>query len=174
MTSARRPAAALIVTTVPATFLAFIVPHARELVRRGWDVTVATGTVAPGERVADLPTVALSTSRSAKDVVAHLRSLRELRRLMGSGRFDLVYVHSPIAAALVRLAGLALRRPPAVVYFAHGFHFLARSERTRSQWVWYAVERPSRTGRTGCSWSTAPTRTRCAAGPSRARTACSG
>ena len=63
--------------------------------------------------------------------------------LSGCGGYSVVYVHSPIAAALARISMRTIRgsQRPAVVYFAHGFHFLQAADRTPSQWLWYPLER---------------------------------
>ncbi len=56
------------------------------------------------------------------DLGAHARAGAALRRLLARERFDLVHVHTPIAALIGRLAAQAagVKR---VVYTAHGFYF---------------------------------------------------
>jgi len=53
---------------------------------------------------------------------AHLGSYRRLVALMRRERFDLVHVHTPVAALLGRLAAWRAR-VPRIVYTAHGFYF---------------------------------------------------
>ena len=56
------------------------------------------------------------------DLVHHARAYRELVRLFRRESFDLVHVHSPIAALIGRLAA-ARAGVPRKVYTAHGFYF---------------------------------------------------
>lgn len=54
--------------------------------------------------------------------VANLKSLLSLRKLMKKNRYDIVHVHTPIAALLGRIAA-RLAGVPVIVYTAHGFYF---------------------------------------------------
>jgi len=53
---------------------------------------------------------------------SNLRSLWHLYRLMRRERFAIVHVHTPVAAALGRIAA-KLTRVPIIIYTAHGFFF---------------------------------------------------
>ena len=98
----------------------------------GWRVEAAANgaTVAPEldgafDRLHELP-----LSRSVLDVRGIVRTLNDLSRILATG-YDIVHVHTPIAAFVTRLA--VRRMPagarPAVVYTAHGFHFYRRGGR---------------------------------------------
>lgn len=117
----------LIVTTVPATIDAFLAPYVAHFNASGWEVDVAT---------ADGPLSALVVgassaihripwSRRATDLSGVARAIRMVRRIVRDGRYDIVHVHTPIAASVTRSAigTIAPSRRPAVVYTAHGFHF---------------------------------------------------
>jgi len=52
----------------------------------------------------------------------HVRSLTALVRLMRNERFDLVHVHTPVAAVLGRMAA-RIAGVPLILYTAHGFYF---------------------------------------------------
>lgn len=120
------PPRLLMVTTVAATIGGFLLPYARHLRARGWRVEAAAkGATGDPEIVEAFDAVhELPMSRSITDVGGMRRSLGELGALVGDG-FDIVHVHTPIAAFLTRL--VAARTPadrrPAIVYTAHGFHF---------------------------------------------------
>jgi glycosyltransferase involved in cell wall biosynthesis len=78
--------------------------YAREIVRRGYR----------------LQTVAIS--RNLLNVRSHIRAIWGIYSLCRKERFDVLHVHTPIAALLGRIAG-RLARVPLVVYTAHGFYF---------------------------------------------------
>ena len=54
--------------------------------------------------------------------LSNLRTVADLYRLMRRERFDVVHVHTPIAAVLGRVAA-KMARVPLVFYTAHGFYF---------------------------------------------------
>ena len=64
------------------------------------------------------------------------RTLWQLYRLMRRETFDIVHVHTPVAAALGRIAAL-LAGIPIVIYTAHGFYFHDRmSWHTKKATIW--------------------------------------
>ncbi len=54
--------------------------------------------------------------------IRHIVTLAQLARLFRQERFDVVHLHTPVAAALGRIAA-RMARVPLVVYTAHGFYF---------------------------------------------------
>ena len=60
-----------------------------------------------------------------------IRPPREIRELVQRNDYDVVHVHSPVAAFVVRFALRRLSRPR-VVYTAHGFHFHRTAGRLRN------------------------------------------
>ena len=68
--------------------------------------------------------------------LSNMRSLWGLYRLMRRERFDIVHVHTPVAAVLGRIAA-RLAGVPKVIYTAHGFFFHDRTpQRVRTPMVW--------------------------------------
>jgi glycosyltransferase involved in cell wall biosynthesis len=117
----------LIVTTVASTLSHFLTPYILHFRSLGWTVDAASSHDRYVERIQcavnqwhDLP-----FSRSALSILDP-RSVSSVRRLIDEGDYDLVHVHTPIAAFTLRLAVASLPsdRRPAVVYTAHGFHFV--------------------------------------------------
>jgi len=72
---------------------------------------------AEGVRVETIP-----FSRALFDFRSHWRAYRRLKRLFRDEKFDLVHVHTPVAAMIGRLAARCTG-VPRVVYTAHGFYF---------------------------------------------------
>jgi glycosyltransferase involved in cell wall biosynthesis len=81
----------------------------------------ADGPLAAKIRAAGIRVETVDISRSV-DLLHHWRTCRELVRLFRAERFDMVHVHSPIAALVGRLAA-AWSGVPRTVYTAHGFYF---------------------------------------------------
>lgn len=139
-----RGARVLVVSTTGRTVDAFLVPQLQALLRAGSSVLVATGgEVAPSELPEGVEFFATSLTRRSRAMTDHLAALKEFRSLIRQWEPQVLYVHTPIAAAICRLAIALLpaRDRPSVLYLAHGFHFLAPAERDASQWIWYGLER---------------------------------
>lgn len=62
--------------------------------------------------------------RSPFHVRKNLKAYRQLKKLMAEQYFDLVHCHTPMGAALARIAAKSYRKQGTkVIYTAHGFHF---------------------------------------------------
>ena len=94
---------------------------------------------------ADGPLVARARARGVRvetvafsrdlDLANHARAYRALARLFRAERFDLVHVHTPVAALVGRIAAWRTG-VPRVVYTAHGFYFHDRmSWRARAPFI---------------------------------------
>jgi glycosyltransferase involved in cell wall biosynthesis len=109
--------------TVDFTLKHFLLPLIDGMQTRSWEVTAVC---APGSAVAEMraqgyriETVAIARSMSP---VLALKTLWQLTRLFRRERFDVLHVHTPVAALLGRLAA-HLVNIPLVIYTAHGFYF---------------------------------------------------
>ncbi len=89
----------------------------------GWSVTAvcSDGPFVPALRSAGYAIETVPISRGLNPV-RHMASLVRLARLLRRERFDILHVHTPIAALLGRIAA-RLTGVPMVVYTAHGFYF---------------------------------------------------
>ncbi|WP_411280389.1 glycosyltransferase [Gemmatimonas sp.] len=149
----------LVVTTVSATLEAFLLPFADHYRARGWrvDALAAGATVHPGLEAHFDHRFDASWQRRLGGIRHIWRSLRGLwcaprrvRAIVAEGGYDLVHVHTPIAAWITRFA-LRHRVPTTkVIYTAHGFHaypgagrvrnaLLRAIERAASAWTDYLV-----------------------------------
>ncbi|WP_186816485.1 glycosyltransferase [Cellulomonas aerilata] len=131
-------------TTVPSTTRGFLLPYAHHLRRSGWTVEAASGSEpALSEIEASFDAVwEVPWTRRLPDPANALQAPLRMRRLLLSGRYDVVHTHTPIASAITRAAVASLPRAsrPAVVYTAHGFHFHPHGSRARNA-AYAAVER---------------------------------
>lgn len=117
----------LIVTTVHNTLQGFLLPYAKHFRSKGWQVDG----LARGATSSELCLEAFdhcyeaSWSRNPLDPNGLFAMPGRIRNLVEEGGYDLVHVHTPIAALVTRFALRKMRRSgkPKVLYTAHGFHF---------------------------------------------------
>lgn len=101
-----------------------LLPLVDGLLDKGWSVTsVCSG----GKYIGEMDRrryrhVTISIVRGRYEVFAHVRTVWLLYRLFRRERFDVLHVHTPVAALLGRIAG-KLAGVPLIVYTAHGFYF---------------------------------------------------
>jgi glycosyltransferase involved in cell wall biosynthesis len=117
----------LLATTVPITLRSFLIPLARRFRDRGWRVdAVAEGiTACPDCREGFDRVWDVSWSRNPFDLQSMARSAGQVREIAIRKGYDLVHVHTPVAAFVARYALRELRSNggPRIIYTAHGFHF---------------------------------------------------
>ena len=111
---------------VDFTLYHFLLPLMRALRERGHDVVgvCADGSLADRVRAEGFRVEPVAVERSF-NLMDHRRSYAALRRLFERERFDLVHVHTPVAALVGRFAAWRARIPR-IVYTAHGFYFHER------------------------------------------------
>lgn len=120
------PKRLLVVTTVSLTLRSFILPFARYLSTKGWEVHgAANGVTADRERLSDFARLHEIPWKRNPFAASNAAAFLAIRRILSTCEFDLVHVHTPVAALLTRLAWASLgpRRKGKLVYTAHGFHF---------------------------------------------------
>lgn len=113
-------------TTVAQTFKAFLLPFADHFRARGWHVAAGCGDIESARDLLGARFDALHPIPWARTLAArknYTDAIRELQRVVREGRYDLVHVHTPIAAFLTRFALRNMRHRTKVIYTAHGFHF---------------------------------------------------
>jgi glycosyltransferase involved in cell wall biosynthesis len=117
----------LIVTTVAPTH-GFLLPFARHFRSLGWRIDGCANGISGYEPAAGCydAMYELPLSRSIKDFRGMSQTVRALRTIV-AGDYDIVHVHTPIAAFLTRaiIRRMPSKDRPKVVYTAHGFHFHA-------------------------------------------------
>lgn len=111
----------LFVATVPIHFRYFHLPCFRMLQAHGYEVHTVCGE-AEAFPYTDRQFV-VPMGRSPFDP-ANRAALRQLRRIIREGGYDIVHGHTPVGGALTRLAARsAHKNGTRVFYTAHGFHF---------------------------------------------------
>ena len=108
---------------VDFTLEKFLLPLIDGMSDAGWEVIAVCS---DGKNIADLRErgyriETISIARSMNPWAA-LRSLIALTRYLRREKFDVMHVHTPVAAFIGRIAG-RLAQVPLVIYTAHGFYF---------------------------------------------------
>lgn len=133
----------LYVTTIGGT-MSFFKSFITELIKNGHAVDIACNqTDSPvsslyfelGCKFFDL-----SCTRSPLDK-GNIKAVKELKDILAENRYDIVHCHTPIAAAVTRLAAREARKNGTkVIYTAHGFHFY-KGAPLKNWLIYYPVEK---------------------------------
>jgi glycosyltransferase involved in cell wall biosynthesis len=115
------------VATVHNTLRSFLLPFAKFFTAKGWQVDGIANGIDRCQRCKDTyhKTSEISWSRNPLAPSNFLKAAPRLRSLVEQGGYDIVHVHTPVAAFVARWALRKLRREGrvTVIYTAHGFHF---------------------------------------------------
>lgn len=133
---------ALFITTVDITLEAFLLPFAEHLRAMGWRIDALANGAASNGHIADSFDARHEIGWTRSPLSSGSReSAGRVREVVSAGGYDLVWVHTPVAAMITRFA-LRHRPPrhPAIVYTAHGFHFV-RGGQAIPNAVYRAIER---------------------------------
>lgn len=114
----------LMVTTVPITIRSFLLPFVRHFKSLGWQIdAMAQGITEDRDCVESCDRVYdIQWSRNVFDPRNIFAGISRVKEVVGKGDYDLVHVHTPIAAFVTRYA-LRANQKIKVIYTAHGFHF---------------------------------------------------
>ncbi|MBX9136329.1 MULTISPECIES: glycosyltransferase family 4 protein [unclassified Clostridium] len=131
----------LYITTLSRTINAFLIPHIEMLLDNGYQVDCACANdqninkilLNKGVRIFGIP-----FSRSPLKV-NNLKAFMRLREIQKINNYDIVHVHTPIAAIYGRLLKLSYPNLK-TIYTAHGYHFLKGG--SKLAWlVYYPIEK---------------------------------
>jgi glycosyltransferase involved in cell wall biosynthesis len=108
---------------VDFTLQHFLLPLIDGMTEAGWDVTAvcSDGPAIPELRQRGYRIRTVPITRSLNPL-SHIRPVLALVRLFRQERFDVIHVHTPVAALIGRMAARLSGRS-LVVYTAHGFYF---------------------------------------------------
>lgn len=125
---------------VDFTLKNFLLPLVDGMRHAGWDVTAvcSDGPYVGGLRANGYRIETVAIARSLNPLLA-LRSIFALVRLFRRERFDVLHVHTPVAALIGRIAA-RMAGIPLVVYTAHGFYFHDQMPRWKRS-LFIALER---------------------------------
>lgn len=114
----------LVVTTVPITIRSFLLPFIKHFRSLGWQVDgMAQGISADQDCVEHCDRIYdIQWSRNVFDPRNLLAGVSRVKEIVAKEKYDLVHVHTPIAAFVTRYALKDVKKTK-VIYTAHGFHF---------------------------------------------------
>lgn len=117
----------LIVTTIPATVRAFLLPYIAHFRAQGWQVdAMAQGITDCSECTTACDRVwDVEWSRNPLNPRNFIDAPRQIQPVLAQQNYDFVHVHTPVAAFVTRYTINRWQNPtkPKVIYTAHGFHF---------------------------------------------------
>ena len=119
----------LVVTTIPGTIEDFLLPFIRHFRSLGWQVDgMAKEITQDSVCIAEMNAVwDVNWSRNPLDPRNLFNAVPRIKEIAIRGNYDLVHVHTPVAAFVTRYAIEQLKtKKPQVIYTAHGFHFHQR------------------------------------------------
>lgn len=117
----KRPKILLVANVAKEHVLKFHVPTIKMLSESGWIVDVACSgqDAIPYCRKQYI----MSYKRSPFNL-SLFKGIKELKKIVNEGEYDIVYCHTPVGALAARLASInARKKGTKVVYMAHGYYF---------------------------------------------------
>lgn len=118
----------LYVTTISSTINSFLVQHILYLISQGHKVDIATNlkeNLNYELKEKGVKVYNISFSRSPLKV-DNIKAYKDIGKICREGKYDIVHVHTPVAAFITRLAIKNIKNIK-VIYTAHGFHFYNRA-----------------------------------------------
>lgn len=119
----------LIATTVPVTLRAFLLPYADHFRARGWVVDAMAKDASSYEPISGHFDNVFDVAWGRNPLSpGNFSCMKDVVRIAQEGEYDIVHVHTPVAAFVTRTALRNLHaqgrtKNSKVVYTAHGFHF---------------------------------------------------
>jgi glycosyltransferase involved in cell wall biosynthesis len=120
---------------VPDTLRAFLLPFASYFRKKGWTVDAAAAGIYRYEECINVfdKVWEVPWTRNFLDLNNLFSASRVIREIVKQGNYDIVHVHTPIAAFITRWALRKERkRNLKVIYTAHGFHFIKGGPRFKN------------------------------------------
>ena len=128
-------------TTVSRTINAFLIPHIEMLLDNGYEVDCACSIDKPVDKELQNKGVKIFEVPFSRNPlgIGNIKAFMRLMELQRINNYDIVHVHTPIAAIYGRLLKLRYKNLK-TIYTAHGYHFLKGG--SKLAWlVYYPIEK---------------------------------
>ncbi|MDU4323835.1 glycosyltransferase family 4 protein [uncultured Clostridium sp.] len=131
----------LYVTTVSRTINAFLIPHIEMLLDNGYEVDCACSIDKPVDKELQNKGVKIFEVPFSRNPlgIGNIKAFMRLMELQRINNYDIVHVHTPIAAIYGRLLKLGYSNLK-TIYTAHGYHFLKGGSKL-SWLIYYPIEK---------------------------------
>lgn len=117
----------LIITTIPETIEGFLLPFVEYFQDQGWQLDGMAHNISNRTRCLNIfdRVWDIEWSRNPLDPRNLLMASSKIKKIVAQEKYDIVHVHTPIAAFVTRYALKDIRKQDKlkVIYTAHGFHF---------------------------------------------------
>ena len=112
----------LFTATVDSHILQFHLPFLKLFKNEGYEVHVATS---GNEEIPYCDVKHVVCFERSPFRVNNLKAIKQLKKICGEEKFDIIHTHTPMGSVVTRLAAKKLRREynTRVIYTAHGLHF---------------------------------------------------
>ncbi len=136
----------ILITCTDSMMKQFLEPHVRNLAENGYEVEIACSEVL--NRMTEVrkdleqlvPVHQLHLKRSPL-AFSNIKGCREVRKIIDSGKYDLIWTNEPVMGVATRLAARNARRHGTkVMYMVHGFHFY-KGAPLLNWLIFYPIER---------------------------------
>ena len=133
-----------VATVVKNHIMEFHIPYLKMFKEAGWETAVAARNDYKNPEDCQIPycdTYYDIPFERNPFKPGNLEAYRKLKEIIDAGHYDIIHCHTPVGAALTRLAARASRkRGTKVIYTAHGFHFY-KGAPLLNWMIFYPVER---------------------------------
>ena len=131
----------LYVTTVSRTINAFLIPHINMLLDNGYEVHCACSIDKPVDEELQRRAVKIFEVPFSRNPlgIGNIKAFIKLEELQRINNYDIVHVHTPIAAIYGRLLKLSFPNLR-TIYTAHGYHFLKGGSKL-GWFLYYPIEK---------------------------------
>lgn len=130
----------IFIASVSGHIAAFHLPYIKYLQSKGNEVWAAS-TGEEGRKILrelNVKCIEIPFSRNPIDS-QNIKVMRELKKLLETEKFDLIHVHTPVAALLTRVAFRKIQHGK-LIYTAHGFHFYKGAPR-KNWFIYFTIEK---------------------------------
>lgn len=129
----------LYVATVDVHIRTFHLPYLKLLHDNGYEVHVATNGNEEFPYCDKKHQICIERSPFK---ISNIKAIRQLRKVINDGKFDIIHCHTPMGAVVTRLAAKKARKKHGtrVIYTTHGFHFYKGA--SKINWLlYYPIEK---------------------------------
>ena len=136
----------ILITCTDSMMKQFLEPHVRNLTENGYEVEIACSEVLNRmaevrEDLGDLVRIHQLHLQRSPLALSNIKGYREVKKIIGSGKYDLIWTNEPVMGVVTRLAARNARKQGTkVMYMVHGFHFY-KGAPLLNWLIFYPIER---------------------------------